>query len=178
LNIIDLFTESDTLDKTRRSLVAASVSFLLIAALEFRSNEVNVFGLKLGISQDRILLIGQIVVGYLLFRYVLQTLMKTLEYAESQIEYRNEIWSKDTLASFPDGGEYPEYDGPEPETYEEEYFREKSFRETRLAAISNGRKKISVFSGVLVNFALPILIGAAYLCSPSALDNLLTFLQN
>ena len=173
---IEFLTDSDTVEKSRRSLIASSALLLFVSALNFRSEEIDIFGLKFGFSQGRIILIGQVVIAYILFRYVVHLFIQFLAFLENYWASRDNEWEKKTQDSFYDTGE-GDPSQPEPESYELKFWKERESRENFRLQYSKTTSRFSIFSAALVNVAIPLFLGALCLFNPDGFGDFLATVE-
>lgn len=68
--------EHDDFRKSRRALIVSSAFLFIVSSLEFRSDEIDVLGLKFGIDQEKVVSLCSATVLYFLYIYIVLEYMK------------------------------------------------------------------------------------------------------
>lgn len=175
MSFIEVVTDSETLEKNRRALVSLSILIFLIAALDFRSDEIDLLGLKLGISQQKIVSIGQIGVAYLLLQYFSKGLGISLSTLHDYLFDLDSRWEEKTVASFPDFSDDPDWQ-PDPDFWEEDFAIKRKIREGRRFRVKTATECYSKISGLFSNIVFPFTLGLTSLVKTDALKLFLIYL--
>ena len=175
MNFIEFVIDSETLEKNRRSLVAASILIFIIAALDFRSTEIDLLGLKLGISQGKIVCIGQLGASYLLLLYSSRWLGVLLSKFYEFLHEVDTRWEENTVAGFPDFSDEQDFQ-PDPDPWEVNFSIERSNREKRRYLLKIATNYYSKFIGIFSNAVFPIVLGATSIIKADALRLLLMYM--
>lgn len=177
MSFLVFITDNETIEKSRKALFAASTLLLFFASLTLRGDELDFFGLKVAVSQDRIIFIGQACVAFILLRFSSLVVTSLLDLAHQKLTSVDENWEKKTIAEFPDFDNL-ENDGyeVEPEDWEIAYAISKSKREKRRGWVSTSRQMLESVFGLAFNLLIPIAIGTVCVVDPRVLDRLLDHL--
>jgi hypothetical protein len=177
MSFLVFITDNETIEKSRKALFATSALLLFFASLTLRGDELDFFGLKVAVSQDRMIFIGQICVAFVLFRFSSLVLTSLLDLAHKKLTSVDENWEKKTVAEFPDFDNL-DNDGyeQEPEDWEIAYAVGKRDREKRRGWVSSSRQALESVFGFAFNLLIPIAVGTVCVVDPRILDRLLDHL--
>ena len=174
MSFLVFITDNETIEKSRKALFAASAFLLFFSSLTLRSNELDFFGLKVAVSQDRIILIGQICVAFILLRFSSLVVTSLFDMAHKGLTSVDENWEKKTIAEFPDfdnlGNDGYEM---EPDDWEISYAVSKSKRERRRGWVSRSRQMLESVFGIIFNLLIPVSIGIVSVVEPRILNRFL-----
>lgn len=176
--LFQFLLENETVEKSRKSLLGASVVLLIFAAVNFLSNEMSFFGVKVLVSQDKIVTLGRLGVGFLLIMFLLRLAPPVLDWIVSKNKIDHQLWEKAALASFPEEPNPGEEYYPDPEPWEESFYKDRIKREKRLVDLERGRDFTATGIGIALNYLIPVLFSLLAIAKPYVLSQLLEVLTS
>ncbi len=174
MSFLSFIIDSESVEKARRALFGASILLLFFSSLNFLSDEFNFFGLKVAVSHDRLILIGQISVAYLMLRFLSMSASELISWSHLKLTQVDEKWEKATIASFP--SYEPEQDEgyyEDPEEWELRFSKDRRKRVTRRSFIEKSGAYLNSAIGVLYNLLVPISLGFVSIIEPKSLSRIL-----
>ena len=184
MTLIELFTSTESIEKTRKSLFVGGVALPLFAGVNFLTEELTIFGLTVQVSHDRLVQIGRLAVTFLLIILFLRAIPVFLSWLHKQLEIYNTKWETTVRANLPDYGhahglnEFGEDNSFDNlEEYEVDFYKN-----------IERRKKISLYIGVTFNFTgelvasfanyiIPVFLGFVAVVEPYYLSNILNHIE-
>lgn len=174
MSFLVFISDNENIEKSRKALIVCSTLLLFFASLTLRSDELSFFGLRVAVSQDRLILIGRICVAVVWFRFLSLNLSELIAWWHSRLAKSDADWEKATIDSFPD--DEPEYDQEDYyDPWRDELISGRTSREARRHKLRIFQECFNwVFAGIY-NFCIPFLLGAFAVFKPEALEIILTY---
>lgn len=178
--MIEKFTENETSEKSRRSLVALALATLLIANVEIVSDRMSVLGLEFLISQERLIALGQISTFAALIFFLLRSSGEIVEELKKARLSRLERHKSDEFRNLSsswgfDAGDPPDF-SPEGEFKELEY----SFALRKKEVESYYQVLVFIFQAlqvVILNYGFPIFVSVLAIFHPQALSDAVGYIS-
>ena len=157
--LIDLLSDNETVLKVRKNLLTLSLLLLFFASLQFLSNELNFFGLKVGVSHDKLIFIFRLVTAFVLIRFMLIIVTDLIGLSYNFLEQFDKKWEKETLSEFPQEPRPDEDDGYFLEDYEEKFAQERGKRERKRTSVLGVHQGSKIALNFVFDFVVPLLLG-------------------
>jgi hypothetical protein len=74
--LLELLSENNTLEKSRRAVLIVALLILLFAVADFRSDEIEFLSLRIAFSREKFIALGQFFLIYFLFTYIVRILIQ------------------------------------------------------------------------------------------------------
>lgn len=71
-----VFLDHNDFKKSKRALIAASISLFILTQLDFQSEFIEIFQLKLGVTKAKTIIFNQLAVVYLLYNFLIRASME------------------------------------------------------------------------------------------------------
>ncbi|MCF8487429.1 MAG: hypothetical protein K9G71_19730 [Rhodobacteraceae bacterium] len=176
MSFLSFIIDSESIEKARRALFGASILLLFFSSLNFLSDEFNFFGLRVAVSHDRLIIIGQLSVFYLMVRFLSMSASELIKWTHLKLTQVDENWEKVTVANFPSFDQEP-YDGysEDPEEWELKFSEDRKKRVLRRSLVERSYSYFNVSIGFLYNFIVPVILGMSSILEPRSLSRFLDF---
>ncbi len=178
--MLQLIHESDNLEKTRKSLWAASIYTVLVSNATFHSDQVDLFGLQVSVSQTDLISLGRLTLSFLLIVFLIRCSVVSTNWHSKRIENQYDQWEGKVRGEIQEiveqetgehKGDWSDYADPW-----DVHFRDQStIRRSNVEKIARRTELYSKLVDFLVRYALTLFVSLATLFNPRMFRTLLDF---
>jgi hypothetical protein len=176
--LLELLSESPSVEKSRRAVLTVALLILFFSSVDFRSDEIEIFALKVAFSQDRFVALGQICLFYFLILYSMRILIKIGSWGANFGVSSVENWEKSESKKITDAMNPMTEDEYLDGQYSDDYGFIKMEAEKHKVPYKFLEKCvffIDTASRVFFEYLIPIIIAIVALVRPSSLSDVLKF---
>jgi hypothetical protein len=170
---LQAISEHNDIDKTRKSLWLASAFTLIVSNATFQSDQVDIFGLQVTVSQAHLVAVGRLAITILLLVFLLHCSVLSIawyraksdhEHSRWETERREEIGQIETQLSDPYSETYDWRDSADP--WQVDFHDQWETRNSELQRLARWSDAYASLIEFLLRYALTLAVSLATLINP------------